>query len=39
MILTLDTHVQELRGQYRALLPVYEQMAAVIPEKLKEFHT
>ena len=37
MILTLDTHVQELLGQYRALLPVYEQMAAVIPEKLKEF--
>ena len=34
---TLDPHGQELLEQYRALLPVYTQMADVIPEKLKEF--
>lgn len=33
----LDPHAQELLAQYKALLPVYNQMADVIPEKLKEF--
>jgi len=32
-----DPHTQELLTQYRQLLPIYEQMAEVIPEKLKEF--
>ena len=32
-----DPHVQELMGQYRDLLPVYTQMAAIIPERLKGF--
>ena len=32
-----DSHTQELLAQYRQLLPIYEQMAEVIPEKLKEF--
>ena len=34
---TLDPHTQDLLQQYRALLPVYEQMAEVIPERLKGF--
>ena len=33
----LDSHAQELLAQYHKLLPVYTQMAEVIPEKLKEF--
>ena len=33
----LDPHAQELLAQYKALLPVYTQMAEIIPEKLKEF--
>ncbi|MBP5504800.1 MAG: hypothetical protein J6X89_01705 [Bacteroidales bacterium] len=33
----LDPHTQELLEQYRSLLPVYSQMAEVIPEKLKGF--
>ena len=33
----LDPHAKELMGQYKTLLPVYRQMAAVIPEKLKTF--
>ena len=33
----LDPHAQELLTQYKSLLPVYTQMAEVIPEKLKEF--
>ena len=32
-----DPHVQELLAQYHQLLPVYEQMVEVVPEKLKEF--
>ena len=32
----LDPHAQELIAQYRTLLPVYTQMADVIPERLKE---
>ena len=32
-----DSHTQELLAQNRQLLPIYEQMAEVIPEKLKEF--
>lgn len=35
--ITLDLHAQELLAQYRQLLPIYEQMAMVIPEKLKEY--
>ena len=31
----LDPHSQELLTQYKNLLPVYEQMATVIPRKLK----
>ena len=34
---TLDPHSEELLQQYRNLLPVYTQMADVIPEKLKGF--
>ena len=34
---TLDSHAQELLAQYQSLLPVYSQMAEVIPGKLKEF--
>ena len=37
MVQELDTHAQELMAQYESLLPVYTQMADVIPEKLKEF--
>ena len=33
----LDPHAQELMAQYQSLLPVYTQMAEVIPERLKEF--
>ena len=33
----LSPHTQELLEQYRCLLPVYEKMADVIPEKLREF--
>ena len=33
----LDPHAQELLAQYRSHLPVYTQMAEVIPERLKEF--
>ena len=33
----LEPHAKELLEQYRFLLPVYTQMADVIPEKLKEF--
>ena len=32
----LSPHTRELLEQYRKLLPVYEKMADVIPEKLKE---
>ena len=31
------SHEQELLSQYQSLLPVFEKMAEVIPEKLKEF--
>ena len=31
------THTEELLTQYRKLMPVYEKMAEVIPEKLKDF--
>ena len=34
--LSLDPHIQDLLAQYNSLLPVYRQMADVIPEKLKE---
>ena len=37
MVQDFDTHSQELLSQYKSLLPVYSQMAEVIPEKLKEF--
>ena len=37
MVTALDPHSQELLEQYRNLLPVYGQMAEVIPEKLKGF--
>jgi len=33
----LDLHAQELLAQYKKLLPVYTQMAEVIPEKLSGF--
>ena len=33
----LDPHTQELLQQYHSLLPVYTQMADIIPERLKEF--
>ena len=33
----LDPHTQELLEQYHQLLSIFEQMAEVIPEKLKEF--
>ena len=32
----MDPHIEQLLGQYHRLLPVYEQMAAVIPSKLKQ---
>ena len=34
---TLNPHTQDLLAQYQSLLPVFEKMAEVIPEKLKEF--
>ncbi|MCR5018735.1 MAG: hypothetical protein K6A64_08065, partial [Bacteroidales bacterium] len=34
---SLDAHAQELIAQYRELLPVFKQMADIIPEKLKGF--
>ena len=37
MTQNLDPHAQELLKQYKDLLPVYEKMAEVIPEKLKGF--
>ena len=33
----LDFHAQELLEQYKSLLPVYTQMADVIPQRLSEF--
>ena len=33
----LDLHAQELLAQYKSFLPVYKQMADVIPERLKDF--
>ena len=33
----LDTHAQELLAQYQCNLPVYTQMAEMIPAKLKDF--
>ena len=36
MVKELDNHAQEILAQYKSLLPVYSQMADVIPEKLKE---
>jgi ppGpp synthetase/RelA/SpoT-type nucleotidyltranferase len=33
----MDIHSQELLEQYRSLLPVYSEMAEIIPEKLKGF--
>ena len=35
--MTPNPHTQDLLAQYRQLLPIYEKMAEVIPEKLKEF--
>ena len=32
-----NPHAQDLLTQYHQLLPIYEQMAEAIPEKLKEF--
>ena len=32
-----DPHVQDLLEQYRALLPVYNQLSEIVPEKLKAF--
>ena len=32
----MDPHIEQLLEQYHRLLPVYEQMAAVIPSKLKQ---
>lgn len=37
MMQTLDSNAQEILAQYKRLLPVYTQMAEVIPEKLKDF--
>ena len=37
MLQELDTHAQELLAQYDSLLPVYTQMADIIPDKLKGF--
>ena len=34
---TLDSHAQGLIEQYRSYLPIYKQMADVIPNKLKDF--
>lgn len=35
--MTLDLHSEMLLEQYRDLLPIYTQMAEIIPQKLKEF--
>ena len=35
--LVLEPHIQEMLVQYRQLLPIYKQMAKMIPEKLKDF--
>ena len=37
--INLNSHTQDLLAQYRQLLPIYEIMAEVIPEKLNEFLT
>lgn len=37
MMQTPDSNAQEILAQYKRLLPVYTQMAEVIPEKLKDF--
>lgn len=37
--ITFNAHTQELLEQYHQMLPIYEQMAEVIPEKLKGFFT
>ena len=34
-----DPKIRQLIAQYRQCLPIYEQMATAIPEKLKEFFT
>jgi Uncharacterized protein conserved in bacteria len=34
---TKSPHTDELLAQYRSLLPVYEKMAELIPERLKDF--
>ena len=34
---SLDPHAQDLLGQYRSLLPVFSQMADVIPDRLRNF--
>ncbi len=34
---TKSPHTDELLAQYRSLLPVYEKMAELIPESLKDF--
>lgn len=36
---TLNPHAQEMLVQYHQLLPIYEQMAEMIPEKLEDFFT
>ena len=33
----LDPHTQDLLAQYRALLPTFEKISDLVPEKLKEF--
>ena len=35
----LDPHSQDLLAQYKALLPVYNKMAEMVPVKLNEFFT
>ncbi|MCR5017992.1 MAG: hypothetical protein K6A64_04280, partial [Bacteroidales bacterium] len=35
--MNLDPHSEQLLEQYRSMLPVYEQMAEIIPERLKQF--
>jgi ppGpp synthetase/RelA/SpoT-type nucleotidyltranferase len=35
--MNLDPHSEQLLEQYRSLLPVYEQMAEIIPGRLKQF--
>ena len=36
MVKELDPHAQHLLDEYKSLLPVYSQIAEVIPQKLKE---